>query len=103
VHEVLINARGASYRRLRTLVFAPSQDLGQLAGKYVPTFLAKARLNPIMKYVLARAAKEAPVQEADWASYLLFDGGFAEQLIELGRRDANSNAKQIHDFFDARS
>ncbi|HEY6558361.1 MAG TPA: patatin-like phospholipase family protein [Polyangiaceae bacterium] len=101
VNEVLVGARGATYRRLHTLVFSPSQDLGQLAGRYVRTHLADVELNPLVKYMLARAAKQAPTQEADWASYLLFDGGFAAQLIEVGRQDAHAKEREIREFFRA--
>jgi NTE family protein len=101
VNQVLIGARGATYRRLRTLVFTPSEDLGQLAGSYVRNSLKATDLNPIVRYGLRRAAKEAPVQEADWASYLLFDGGFARQLIEIGRRDAHGKAEEVKRFFGA--
>lgn len=100
VNDVLVAARGATYRRLRTLVFTPSQDLGELAGRYVRTSLKSIELNAFVKYALGRAAKDAPVQEADWASYLLFDGGFAEQLIEVGRLDAHAKAPEIRDFFE---
>jgi NTE family protein len=37
--------------------------------------------------------REAP-READMASYLLFDGGFADILIDLGRRDARAMRAQ---------
>jgi len=99
VNEVLVGSRGATYRLLRTLVFTPSVDLGQLAGRYLRTSFKSTNLNPILKYILARNAKEAPAQEADWASYLLFDGGFAEQLIDIGRQDARGRAQDIREFF----
>jgi NTE family protein len=99
VNQVLVGARGATYRRLHTLVFTPSQDLGQLAGRYVRAHLKEVELNPLVKYMLARAARQAPTQEADWASYLMFDGGFAAQLIEVGREDAHAKAREIREFF----
>jgi NTE family protein len=37
--------------------------------------------------------------EADWASYVLFDGTFAGDLIELGRDDALRRAGEIRAFF----
>jgi hypothetical protein len=41
------------------------------------------------------------VPEADFLSYVLFDGDFARLLIELGREDAHANHDQIVRFFDA--
>src|SRR5450432_2078021 len=41
----------------------------------------------------------APGPEADWASYLLFDGSFAHELIEIGRADARAQADKIKEFF----
>jgi NTE family protein len=37
--------------------------------------------------------------EADLASYLLFDGNFCRQLIELGRADAHARRDEILAFF----
>jgi NTE family protein len=36
--------------------------------------------------------------DADLASYLLFDGGFAETLIEMGRHDAHARRAEIEAF-----
>jgi len=99
VQSVLAGNRGIGYRRLRTLIFTPSEDLGQLAGGYVKNELKTTDLNPVARRLLERAARQDPGQEADWASYLLFDGGFAEQVIELGRRDALAKADEILEFF----
>jgi NTE family protein len=99
VQDVLVRTRGVGYRKLTTLVFSPSQDLGRLAGDYLRTSIRPADLNPVFERFLARAAREGMSQEADWASYLMFDGGFAERLIDLGRADAHARADEIRAVF----
>ena len=99
VHRVWVRHRGMPYRRIKTLTFTPSRDLGRLAAEYIRKSLKLKELKPIARYLLERAARDAPEAEADWASYMLFDGGFAHELIEVGRADARARAQQIRDFF----
>jgi NTE family protein len=99
VQRVFIQHRGAPYRRLETLVFTPSRDLGRLAGDYIRTRLDASDLSSVARYLIERAARDKSHPEADWASYLLFDGGFARELIEVGRRDAHDKAEAVRAFF----
>ncbi len=99
VQKVWIKHRGAPYRRLDTLVFTPSEDLGKKAGEYIRTRLDTSEIQTLARYFLERTAAETPGGEADWASYLLFDGGFAHELIELGRKDAHAKAALVRGFF----
>ncbi len=99
VQKVWIQQRGAPYRRLATLIFTPARDLGELAGQYIRESLDIAKLRPLVRYLIERAAREDPNAEADWASFLLFEGGFAERVIEVGRLDALAKASAIIDFF----
>lgn len=49
----------------------------------------------------ARLAEGEGRTEADLLSYLLFDGRFTRQLIDLGWRDAERQHQEIVDFFTA--
>ena len=102
IQRVWIKHRGAPYRRLETLVFTPSRDLGRVAGEYIKTSLRTANLKPLTRYLIEKIASDSQEPEADWASYLLFDGGFAHELIEIGRADARAQADKIREFFGPR-
>lgn len=98
-HRIWIRHRGMPYRRIKTLTFTPSRDLGRLAAEYIRSSLKLKELSTIARYLLERAARDAPEAEADWASYMLFDGGFAHELIEIGRADARARADEVREFF----
>ena len=83
--------------RIMALITYPA--LGKLAADYLRTEVRASEVGPLTRYLLQRAARDGPTREADWASYLLFDGGFARDLIELGRADAQAKADQIRQFF----
>ena len=51
-----------------------------------------------MSRLLHKVADENE-SEADLLSYLLFDGEFAAQLIELGRQDARAQHQELCQFF----
>jgi len=102
VQRVWIQNRGMPYRKLKTMVFTPSCDLGELAGAYVKKHLRTDQLQPLARYLIERAVSSSPNGEADWASYLLFDGGFASELIAVGHADALSRRDEIQDFFGRR-
>lgn len=94
----MIRRRGASYRHIETLVFVPSRDIAKLAAQYLKDNLKRFDIGLLARRLLRSAAEEG---NADWATYLLFDGGFAEQVIELGRRDALRRRDEIRAFCHA--
>ncbi|MEZ4472261.1 MAG: hypothetical protein R3F60_15990 [bacterium] len=49
--------------------------------------------------MLRRASQPGATWEDDLASYLLFDGGYARRLIELGRADVRARAAEVRAFF----
>ncbi len=89
---------GEPYRPVQCLAIKPTEDIGQLAADHISrgkfkghSFLARQALRTL--YVGGDV-------EADLASYLLFDGGFARKLIDLGRADAEARRDELRAFFD---
>ncbi len=87
----------APFRRVKTLVVRPSEDLGKVAADHVRS--SKLRAGPSLRRLLA-LLDVGQATEADLASYLLFDGAFARKLIELGRTDAEAQRAEIQAFFE---
>jgi NTE family protein len=97
--RVVAEERGTPYRRLETLVFAPSQDLGILAADFLRLNYDKLDLEFVARQAFKRVAKDATKRSADWLTYLVFDGRFAEKIIDLGRKDVHARAGEVIRFF----
>ncbi len=95
VDEVLTKSRGAPYRRLETLVFAPSVDIGRMAHDHAE----RTKPRSVSGLLVRRMADLRDQIEADLLSFILFDGDFADQLATLGRKDALDRADEIEAFF----
>jgi NTE family protein len=76
-----------------------SADFGELSAAYVRSRGFRSRRLGLVERTLARLAERESANEADLLSYLLFDGPFARELIELGRRDARARHDDIVEFF----
>lgn len=91
-------ARGApSYKYVHSLALHPSDDIGRLASAFVRR--GKFKGDPIVTRRILDLLDLGVGDEADLASYLLFDGDFAHQLIELGRADARARRQELLEFF----
>jgi NTE family protein len=84
---------------VRELLVRPSRDLGELAAEYVRTPEFRRRSQGLAHKAILRLVEREAAREADLASYLLFDGGFADILIDLGRRDARARREQWQRFW----
>lgn len=93
--RVVQEERNMTYRKLKTLVFRPTTDMGEIAVEYARSISPEG----IGARLLHRLARQRAVWHSDLVSFLCFDGGFAEIIIELGRRDALSRADEILRFF----
>ena len=92
-----VRARQKPTRRvIDTITIRPSVDIGSVAGE----FLRKHRfhLRRVLGRSFLRLLDVGEGTDADLASYLLFDGGFAQRLIDLGRRDAAARADELAAF-----
>jgi NTE family protein len=94
--------RGApSYRFVHNLTVRPSEDMGRLASEHVRK--GRFRGDPIVAKRLFQMLDMGVGDEADLASYLLFDGAFCKQLIEMGRADAKARRDELLSFFGDRA
>ena len=95
VQRVLREARGLPYRKLDTLVFRPTVDVGRLARERA----LELQGSRFSSWLLARTATLGSLWESDLLSFILFDHEFAEELISLGHRDAMARKDEIKAFF----
>jgi len=91
-------ARGALAQRrlLSSLVLRPTVDIGQVASEYLAS--NRVRFGKSLGRAFISMIDVGAGADADLASYLLFDGGFARTLIEMGRRDAHAKRAEIEAF-----
>jgi NTE family protein len=90
--------RGATdYRYVNCMRVRPSEDIGRLANEHLKR--GRLRGDPILTRRLFGLLDLGVENEADLASYLLFDGPFCRRLIEMGRADAQARRDDLLDFF----
>jgi NTE family protein len=91
-------SRGALAQRrlLNSLVLRPTTDIGQVASDYLAS--NRIRFGKSLGRAFISMLDVGAGADADLASYLLFDGGFSQTLIEMGRRDAHAKRDEIEAF-----
>jgi NTE family protein len=90
--------RGAQeYRYVNCMRVRPSEDIGRLANDHLKR--GRLRGDPILTKRLFSLLDLGVENEADLASYLLFDGPFCRRLIEMGRADAQARRDDLLEFF----
>lgn len=95
VNRVLEESRGLAYRKVDTLVFRPSRDIGLMARERAKDLKASM----FSSWFLARTATLGTLWESDLLSFLLFDAEFAHELVQMGRSDTTRRADEIRKFF----
>ena len=79
----------------------PSADIGRLAEEHLRR--NRLRFDRLLGRSVLRLLDVGEGQDADLASYLLFDGEFVRELVELGRRDARARKDELSDFIAAQT
>ncbi len=101
MQHTLIETRGAPYRQIKVLDFSPTEDLGAMASRRVQELLRQPA-SRIRRWASGLLERSETVRDANWATYLLFDGPFADSLRDLGRRDALARQREVREFFLAK-
>jgi len=100
VQRAMTENRGLPYRRLDVLSIQPTADLGRISVELLRRSLPDMDVGPLTRRLLERASGGPnSTSEADWASYIIFDGALAEKLIDIGHADAVARADEIRAMF----
>ena len=100
LNAALIPLRNQPVRHVKRVVVRPSIEIGRIAAEYIRSAEFNKRVRgKLVGRLIRRLAEREGDAENDLVSYLLFDGGFADQLIQLGYADARSQRDAWLRFF----
>lgn len=101
LNDALGDDPGKGMRPLRAVLIRASQDIGELAGAFVRSAEFRERARGMTARLLRRLGEGEGPSGGDLLSYLLFDGAFARQLIDLGWHDARDRREDICALLDS--
>jgi NTE family protein len=93
------HARGRAFQVVEDVLISPSEDIGQIASRHVRRLQREGRGSLFGRFVFRALTRGEPEDEADLMSYLLFDGSYASDLMELGAADAAAREEQLAQLF----
>ena len=96
---VALQNAGGGLRPVADVFIRPSHDLGSLAEHILARPSVRARLSGPVGYLLRRLGEAAGRGgPSDMLSYLLFDVEYANELLQLGERDAAARKDELEQF-----
>lgn len=87
LQQQTIERRGAGYAEVDVVALSPSEDPGKIAAQQASRSGIRDQLGRLERAFVDGLVGDHPAS-GDLAAYLLFDGSFARELMDLGRRDA---------------
>lgn len=99
LNEMMRAYRGMGYRIVETQLLRPSRDLGQMADQFAREVDDDFWGSRVISMLSNNAVEQSFYGESDLLSYLLFDGGYTGQLLDLGYRDAAAQHDELVEFF----
>lgn len=88
--------KSQSLRHVSALSITPSQSLGDIAVKHYHSIPKAVQM---VFRVLGASDRSGPTTGGALISYLLFESGFTQELIELGRTDTMNRLEEVKAFF----
>ncbi len=90
--------RGMGFRMVQDAFVRPSQDIAGIAARHVRRMRGKVP-GWFSSFMFRALTRGSPDEEDDLMSFLLFDGDYAAELIELGMHDAEQIESEIASLF----
>jgi NTE family protein len=92
--------RGLGFQIVQDCFVRPSADIGKIAARHVRRMQTERSSGSwIGQLTLRQLMRGSPEDEADLMSYLLFDAGYASELMDLGRADAAASEEDLAALF----
>ncbi len=87
-------------RPMHSVLIRSSENIGALAVQYVRKEQFGRRVGGMLGRMISALGDSEAASESDLLSYVLFDGDFASQLIDLGWADAKARHNELCAFFE---